>query len=316
MRKFLVFFSMMVVAGFMAVNLTSCGDDPMPLPTVKLLADVDPNDQYKVNLTVEATDATTYAWDYGDGNASVAGESHSYTYAASGDYTIKVTVTNESGTASATANVTINPSVKEMLAGVNATGKSWVVSKAVSANDGAGPLHPSQFNISLPFALVGDPLAYVGFPDEYDNVFTFKPDGKYTVDNVNGQNLCTQIYAYVATGGAAPGDGWIKGDLGFATMSYTSAANPTWKVEEGVTIEMDVMSDDPATPSEYTPMHVKYENVTRVSVQNSYFGLLDLSNYVIIENIAPDKMQVLVLMHTEIPDKLSIFARLTMVPKS
>jgi hypothetical protein len=79
---------------------------------------------------------------------------------------------------------------------------------------------------------------------------------------------------------------------------------------------MDVMSDDPATPSDYTPMHVKYENVTQVSVQNSYFGLLDMSNYIIIENISPDKMQILVLMHTEMPDVLSIFARLTMVPKN
>ena len=316
MRKLLVFFSMMVIAGFMAVNLTSCGDDPMPLPTVKLLAEVDPDDQYKVNLTVEATDATTYAWDYGDGNLSVAGENHSHIYAASGDYTIKVTVTNESGTASAMANVTINPSIQEMLAGVDAAGKSWVLSKTISANDGAGPLAPSEFNISLPFALVGDPLEYVGFPDEYDNIFTFKPDGKYAVDNVNGQNLCTQIYAVMTTGQMEPGDGWTKGQLGFATLSYTSGANPTWKVEEGVTIEMDVMSDDPATPSDYTPMRVKYENVTRVSVQNSYFGLLDMSNYIIIENISPDKMQILVLMHTEMPDVLSIFARLTMVPKS
>jgi len=316
MRKLLVFFSMMVVAGFMAVNLTSCGDDPMPVPTVKLLAEVDATDQYKVNLTVEATDATTFAWDYGDGNLSVAGENHSHIYAASGDYTIKVTVTNESGTASATANVTINPSIQEMLAGVNASGKSWVMSKTPSANDGAGPLAPSEFNISLPFALVGDPLAYVGFPDEYDNIFTFKPDGKYSVDNVNGQNLCTQIYAVLTTGQMEPGNGWTKGQLGFATMSYTAQANATWKVEEGVTIELDVMSDDPATATEYTPMHVKYENVTRVSVTGGYFGFLDMTNYVIIEKIEPTKMQILLIMHTEIPDKQSIFARITMVPKS
>ena len=318
MRKLLVFFSMMVVAGFMAVNLTSCGDDPMPVPTVKLLAEVDATDQYKVNLTVQATDATSFAWSYGDGNSSTAADNHSYTYAASGDYTITVTVTNESGTASATANVTINPSIQEMIAGVNAAGKSWVMSKTMSPNDGAGPLAPSKFDITLPFALVGDPLAYVGFPDEYDNIFTFKPDGKYAIDNVNGQNLCTEIKAVMTTGEMEPGNGWTKGQLGFATMSYNAQANATWKVEEGVTIELDVMSEDPAASgtSVFTPMHVKYENVTRISITGGYFGFLDMTNYVIIENITPTKMQILLIMHTQIPDKQSIFARITMVPKS
>jgi hypothetical protein len=317
MRKLLVYFSMAVVAGFMVLNLTSCGDDPMPVPTVKLLAEIDPADQYKVILTVQATDATSYAWNYGDGNSSTASEGHTYTYAASGDYTITVTVTNESGNAAANANITINPSLEEMLGGVDAGGKAWVLSKTISTNDGAGPLAPSSFDvITLPFALIGDPLAYVGFPNEYDNVFTFKPDGSYSVNNGNGQDLCTQIFAIMTTGEMTPGDSWTKGSLGFATMAYTSGANPTWKVEEGVTIEMDVMSDDPATPTDFTPMRVKYENVIQVSVTNSYFGLLDMSNYVIIENITPDKMQIIVLMHTEIPDTLSIFARLTLVPKN
>jgi hypothetical protein len=119
----------------------------------------------------------------------------------------------------------------------------------------------------------------------------------------------------MSTGEMTPGDSWTKGQLGFATTSFTSPGNATWKVEDGVTSEMDVMSDDPATPTEFTPIHVKYENVIQVSVTNSYFGLLDMSNYVIIENISPDKMQIIVLMHTELPNVLSIFARLTLVPK-
>jgi len=315
MRKLLVFFSMIIVVGFMALNLTSCGDDPVPVPTVKLLADVDPTDQYKVILTVQATDATSYAWNYGDGKSSVEAGNHSYKYAVSGDYAISVTVTNESGTATATANVTINPSIQEMLAGTSAAGKSWVVTKTPSPNDGAGPLALSGFNPTLPFALIGDALAYVGFPNEYDNVFTFKPDGSYAVNNVNGQNLCTQIFAYVTTGGAAPGNGWTKGLLGFATMPYTVPATAKWAVQEKATIELDVMSDDPATATSYTPLHVKYQNVTQVSITNGYFGILDMTNNVIVENITPTKMQIILIMHTELPDKQSIFTRITMVPK-
>jgi PKD repeat protein len=319
MKKFLMYFCMLTLTTIIAVNFTSCSkEDPVPVPTVKLLADIDPNDQYSVILTIQQTDAASYSWNYGDGVTSTTAGGHTYTYGESGDYSISLTVTNESGSASASANVTINPSIQEMLAGVDAAGKTWVMSTTPAANDGAGPLHESNFDvITLPFALVpnGDALGYVGFPDEYDNEFTFKPDGSYEVDNVNGQNLCTQIFAFVNTGGAAPGNGWTKGELGFATMPWSIENNATWSVDEDATIAMEVMSDDPNTPSEYTPISVSYEGVTQVSITGGYFGILDMSNYVILENITPDKMQAIILMHTEMPDKLSIFSRITMVPK-
>lgn len=315
MKKLVSLLFMFVAAVILVINISSCSkEDPVPLPTVRLLADVD---GYDVLLTVEATDVVTYAWDYGNGETSMEAGTHTYTYPASGDYTITVTVSNESGSAFATAGITINPSIQEMLAGVDAAGKTWVLSKTPSANDGAGPLHPSEWSITLPFALVpdADALAYVGFPDEYDNEFTFKPDGSYAVNNGNGQNLCTQIFAFIATNGAAPGDGWTKGELGFATMSWEIESNATWAVEENASIALEVMSDDPATATEYTPLSVSYEDVTRLIITGGYFGILDVTNYVIVENIAPDKMQAIIIMHTELPDKQSIFARITMVPK-
>lgn len=318
MKKLFVYLSMMAVAAIMAVNLTSCGEeeDPVPAPTVRLLADIDPEDQYTVMLTVETTDETSISWDYGDGNVSVGGYNHTYTYDASGDYTVTVTVTNETGTAAATADVTINPSIEEMLAGTDAAGKTWVMSTAPSANDGAGPIAVDAFEITLPFQLVGDALAFVGFPDEYDNAFTFKPDGSFSIDNGNGQNLCTQIYAMMTTGEMEPGGSWTKGDLGFATMAYSAAADAAWSVDEDATIALEVMSDDPNTASEYTPLSVSYEGVTQVSITGGYFGILDITNNVIIENITPDMMQIVILMHTEIPDKQSIFARITLIPQS
>ncbi|NOR74795.1 MAG: PKD domain-containing protein [Draconibacterium sp.] len=319
MKKLLVFFSMMAMVAVISINLTSCEDDvePVAVPTVRLQADIDPEDQYTVILAVQETDAAFYAWDYGNGETSTTNGAHTYTYAASGDYTVSVTVTNESGSATATEDVTINPSIEEMLAGVDAEGKSWVMTQTPQANDGAGPLHQTDFNITLPFALVpnGDALAYVGFPDEYDNVFIFKPDGSYSVDNGNGQTLCTQIFAYVNTGGAAPGDGWTKGELGFATMPWTIESNATWAVDEDATIALDVMSDDPSTATDYTPMSVSYEGITQVTITGGYFGMLDMTNYVIIENITPDEMQIVLIMHTEIPDIQSIFTRITLIPQ-
>jgi len=313
MRKLLVFFSMIAVAAILSVNLTSCStEEPVPVPTVQLLADVD---GYDVLLTVQATDATSFAWNYGDGETATVSGQHTHTYAVSGDYTVSVTVTNESGSASATASVTINPSIQEMLAGVDAAGKSWVMSTTPSANDGAGPLDLTKWDITLPFALIGDALGYVGFPDEYDNAFTFKPNGSYAIDNGNGQNLCTQIYAIMNTGEMEPGTNWTKGQLGFASMAYAAESNATWAVNEDATIALEVMSDDPATASEYTPLSVSYADVTQVSITGGYFGILDMTNNVIIENITPTKMQIVIIMHTEMPDKQSIFARITLVPQ-
>lgn len=320
MRKLLVFFSMVVVAGMMSVNLTSCGsDDPMPVPTVKLLAEVDADDQYTVNLTVEATDATSYSWTYGDGETSTQMGSHQYLYGESGPYTISVIVTNESGTASATKSVTINASIQEMLAGVDPAGKQWVVSTTASASDGVGPLAESELVVNLPIALVGgDLLGYVGFSDEYDNVFTFKPDGSYAVDDVNGLNLCTAIKAMYTTGEMEPGNSWSMGKFGFATMAYSVGDDAAWAVTENSTVSFAAMSEDP-TSSEaeptLTPMDVSLENVTELVVSGSgYFGLLDMTNYVTFESVSADLMVVNVIIHTRDPEKPSMFARMTMVP--
>uniref|UniRef100_UPI0032168CAE PKD domain-containing protein n=1 Tax=uncultured Draconibacterium sp. TaxID=1573823 RepID=UPI0032168CAE len=318
MKKLFFLLNMLAIAAIFSVNLTSCsgGDDPIPAPTVKILADVDPDDQYTVNLTVQATDATSYSWTYGDGETSSQAGNHSYTYPESGDYTISVTVTNESGTASATADVTINASLQEMLAGVDAGGKTWVMATAYNDNDGAGPLLPQDLVPTLPFSATGgDVLGYVGFPAEYDNEFTFKPDGGYSVNNVNGVNLSTAIKAIYTTGEMAPGVSWNMGLLGFATFAFTEDANPTWSVDEDATIELDVMSDRPETANDYTAGTVKYENVTQLSVTGSYFGLLDITNNVMIEKITAEEMQVIILIHTEHADKPSIFARMTFVPK-
>jgi hypothetical protein len=311
---------MMTLVAFMALNLTSCSsEDPVPMPTVQILADIDPADQYKVNITVQATDATTYAWTYGDGESSIETGNHSHTYAAAGTYIITVTITNETGSKSDTKEVTINPSLAEMIAGVDPAGKSWVLTTTPSPTDGAGPLAETEFNATLPFAFVptepaGNVLEFVGCPDEYDNIFTFKPDGGYAIDNVNGQNLCTEIFATIAQSQDQTID-WTKGSMGFAFMPYAISPDATWAVEEDATIALDISSEDPAVADPvYTDLSVSYSGVTKLSITNGYFGMLDLSNNVIIESISPTEMRVILIMHTTNMDKPSIFSRFTMVP--
>ena len=166
--------------------MASCSkEEPIPAPTVTFIADVT---NYEAKITVEATNAASYVWDYGDGTTSTESTNHSHTYAQSGDYTIKVTVTNESGTATKSLPVSVAASIKEMIAGVAATGKTWVL------DDGAATsLQKIEPNLTLWTGLPAGALAAFNLQAEYDNKFTFKPDGGYAIDGVNGAVLLFRL---------------------------------------------------------------------------------------------------------------------------
>ena len=80
---------------FMAF-VVSCGGDEeekVPAPVADFSSSVDGK---TVTFTDASTDATTYAWDFGDGNSSTQ-PSPTHTYDANGSYIVKLTVTNETG---------------------------------------------------------------------------------------------------------------------------------------------------------------------------------------------------------------------------
>src|SRR4029077_8297510 len=52
---------------------------------------------------------TTWAWDFGDGGTSTA-QNPAHVYRAEGTYTVKLTASNASGTASTTSSVTVTAS--------------------------------------------------------------------------------------------------------------------------------------------------------------------------------------------------------------
>jgi hypothetical protein len=315
MRKLLVLFSMMVVAGFMAVNLTSCGDDPIPVPTVKL--NVQKNG-HKVILAVVATDATSYAWNYGDGHSSTASDaSHEYTYEYSGEYTITVTVTNESGSNSASEKVTIDPEPAEIIAGTptsNPNGKTWVLDpKYHAGKNGAGPLI-SSLPITLDFLVDNVLEAFLGLGIEYDNEFTFKYDGSLVINNKNGISLGGTYYSYaVAQTGPAPG---LEGGMGLSGISYTPKANGKWALKKG-DLNLDVVIEDPANlPAGWTEGKLALTNQMYIE-PTDYFGFLEITKIVLIKEITSEQMNVIFLMHG-VPDagtKPSTAIHVTFIPK-
>jgi PKD repeat protein len=59
-----------------------------------------------VVFTNTSTGGTSYAWDFGDGNSSTE-ENPSHTYAANGEYTVTLSVTNGCGTVTSTETITV-----------------------------------------------------------------------------------------------------------------------------------------------------------------------------------------------------------------
>ncbi len=314
MRKLFVFLSMMVVAGMMAVNLTSCGDDPVPVPTIKI--DVQ-KDGHKVAIAVLATDVDSYEWNYGDGKSSTANGSHEYTYEYSGDYVISVKVTGAGGTATATANVTIDPEPAEILAGTpksNPNGKTWVLDpKYHAGKNGAGPLIPT-LPITYPFLVDNVLEVALGMGAEYDNEFTFKYDGSLTINNKNGVSFGSVMYSYVvAQTGPAPG---FEGGNGLCGIAYTPAANGKYELKKG-DLNLDVVIEDPANlGAGWTVGKLALTNQLYIQ-PTDYFGFLEITKTVLIKSITSEQMDVVFLMHgvVEKPELPSTAIQVSFIPK-
>ena len=173
--KFLTFGIAALFAAALLFN--SCKEDPEPVtPTLQLIVEVD---GYVATITAEATDAVTWAWDYGDGKTSATMGSHTYDYeeAGSGNYTITCTVTSEDDlTATKTASANIAASLEEIIAGVGDEGKTWVLTQTESSFSGkmGGGGVSDDVDLYRDMSLIADGvLTIFGLGAEYTDEFTF-----------------------------------------------------------------------------------------------------------------------------------------------
>jgi PKD repeat protein len=81
--------------------LSACGDDDPAKPTASFTY---ANDGREVSFTSTSKNATTFAWDFGDG-ATSTDQNPVHTYEAYGDYTVKLKVTGEGGEATSLPDV-------------------------------------------------------------------------------------------------------------------------------------------------------------------------------------------------------------------
>ncbi len=309
MRKLLVFFSMLAVAGIMTVNLTSCGEDePAPIPTVQLLADIDPDDGYTVNLTVQSTDATSFTWDYGDDQTSTQASNHSYTYEASGDYTISVTATGEGGMASATENVTIAASLEEIIAGPDNSGKTWVLTQAEASFTGkvGGGMVVNEVSLIPEMSqVVNNMLTAFGLGDEYSDEYTFYKDGKLEIDVKNGQALAGIMYGSVTELIVKPSDD--TGLLPLCAITYDNVTDATWELSyDDLTVTAYNEFKDPQVMEDVT-FTFPEDDANKIAEMKlssgAYLGFVELdyrgvpgidsdNSYYILKDVTPDAINI------------------------
>ncbi len=173
-------------------------------------------DGLTVSFTNTSTDATTYLWDFGDGQTS-AEMSPNHTYATDGIYNITLTGTNANGSASATTMVFLSSTV---LTEALLQGGAWKVrveEKSVFVGPGLG--RSDWWSLPKNF-LNGGGTGTEDWTCLADDQFTFGAAGVYTyATNGSGRND-----GYFGTPNGCWTDAQIAGSpgapFGSATHSY------------------------------------------------------------------------------------------------
>jgi len=293
--------------------LSSCAKEPT---ITSIEATVD---GYTVTFSAVVTDATEFAWDFGDGKTSTEA-APVHTYSMSGVFDVQLTVDGKGGTAMLAKEVTITPSVTEMLTGgpSAANGKTWVLSTAyVAGVDGGGVVNNDMW-VVLP--TVENVLTVIGLGDEYDNEYTFYADGKYKVDVKNGIALAAGIYGMVTQTTVNVGNAYNT--LGIYGATYTAPASATWALHtENLVVDAVTDPTGVAVPAPHALQTFVGKKWVSLS-EGAFFGIIDFptTRQFIVKEITPDKMTVAMFICGYFPDPTawslpSFLYHLTFVPK-
>ena len=145
--------------------------------------DVGTIDGLTVNFVNASVNATTYNWDFGDGNTSTDANPE-HTYAEGGDYTVKLTATNAVGSADASKTVSV---IKAGIVEEFIINKSWQPIRGEALALALGPQEDNwSWNTGLaPWFSWGDleGATFLGNRMAATNdIYTFNEDGTYDVD--------------------------------------------------------------------------------------------------------------------------------------
>lgn len=307
----------MMAALFLLV-LNSC---EKPAPTADFTYSVE---GLTVTFTSVVTDTESYLWEFGDGETSTeANPVHVYT--GGGDFEVTLTATGEGGTDSKKETITVTPNlddVKRWLTGGEGDndGKTWVMSAGYTEGvDGGSGVEP---NMMILFGSMPNFLTAIGFPDEYEDEFTFFHDGSYVVDNKNGKSVANLMAALFAGLGGEVIQTEQGNEVGLCTKAYTAPESSTWTLhEDDLVIQAAPYggTDVPAATYPVTFSGKKWIEVT----DGAYFGILDYPNTrkFIVKSISPESMSVAIFISAYWSDPAgsggypTLMYHMTFVPK-
>ncbi|NPA37655.1 MAG: hypothetical protein GXO47_12495 [Chlorobi bacterium] len=303
----------LTIIAAMGMFFTGCGDDDtVPAPTVKLYVEVDGFTAY---IAAEATNATSWHWDYGDGTSSDSIGSHSHVYTDGGDYTITCTVQGEGGEATADWDVNI-ATIEEMLTG--GSSKTWILSKTAGNLDGVSYRVNASFTLDMPTA-GSDVLAIIGLEDEYDNEFTFNADGSYSIDTGNGNVLAGWVYS----SREQPDNIVTTTGYGIYSLKYASPTNATWSLHKNEDLSVNAVYDENDDNKGGVEETVVFNKVNYLTFDgDGFIGMKDYNSNAIIRQISKDFLTVTIFWSSYndedevgIWDRPSMMLTLTFIPK-
>jgi PKD repeat protein len=277
----------------LAVILLACTDDGVPeFPTsVELSYSVAGK---QAAFTALSHSADSYSWDFGDGQTSTE-KDPVHVYASGGYYTVTVSVTGKSGTDEKTAQLAVDVTPYILLTGgpTAASGKTWKIDSSHPSGDKFA-LADDSFTSVQPLST--GVFSGIGYPESYDDSFTFHFDGKYAVDANGAPSSDNKAFGgYVNA--LLTGKSGVKAITGVSdvydlcTVNYTSAAGATFTYTE---------EEDFTVP---TIAGVVYSGVSTLSFsEGGYIGFLDAQTKVILESIS-DKSMRLVIFIAAVPGK-------------
>ena len=186
--KSLTMFSRLSMLILGILFFTACEkEDPLEAPTAGIFRSIVGK---QVAFTALTLHADQWLWDFGDGQTSTE-QNPVHIYEEGGVYTITLKASNDTGSADATTQVSLDLSPFEMLTGGSAApnGKTWRISAAHSDQDVIALADPGLTVIQeVPQGALG---LFLGLGEEYEDEFTFKADGSYIHDTKNGAAFCS-----------------------------------------------------------------------------------------------------------------------------
>ncbi len=146
------------------------------------------------------------------------------------------------------------------------------------------------------FFAVNDMLDVLGLPEEYDNEYTFKFDGSYSLDPINGKVLAGWVYSDMDVD---PGDIVETTAYGIWQIRIPTPASPTWSLTENTDLTVESVYDANDDQEDGVPETITFENVDYISFTgDGFIGMKDYTSTVIVREIAPDRMTLTMFFHS------------------